>query len=57
MVTTHTEHTKPRKYNFLRIGNLARNFFVDNIQIYMHILGPENYTFLGRSCHYILTQL
>ena len=45
MVTTCTQHTRPRKYNFLRRGDFTRKLVIAKIQIYMHILGPENATF------------
>ena len=45
LVTTCTEHSRPRIYNFLRIGDLAKKLFFGKIQIYMHIIGPENATF------------
>ena len=41
----HTEHTRPRKYNFLRKQDLTRKLIFAKIQIYMHILGLENATF------------
>ena len=45
MITTTTEHTRPIKFNFLRRGDMKRKLIFAKIQIYMHILGPENASF------------
>ena len=57
MVTTCTQHTRPRKYTFLRRGDFTRKLVISKITIQLHILGPENATFLGRFHYYSLTQL
>ena len=57
-VTTCTEYTRSRKFHFLRRGDLTRKLFLFSLlQYILHILGPENATFLGNYCYYRFLQL